>query len=92
MSRFPGYTPKPDEDYDVELPWVSGNYLQTLGIPLLAGRYFSSADSATATKVIIVNETLRDTSLAACRTPSATCQPARTAGNRFHDRWRSARC
>jgi len=52
-----GYTPKPDEDYNVELPWVSDHYLQTLGIPLVAGRYFSPADSATATKVIIVNET-----------------------------------
>jgi putative ABC transport system permease protein len=52
-----GYTPKPDEEYDVELPWVSDNYLQTLGIPLVAGRYFSPADSATATKVTIVNET-----------------------------------
>jgi putative ABC transport system permease protein len=51
-----GYTPPPDEDYNVELPWVSDNYLQTLGIPLVAGRYFSPADSATATKVIIVNE------------------------------------
>jgi predicted permease len=44
-------------DYDVELPWVSDHYLQTLGIPLIAGRYFSPADSATATKVAIVNET-----------------------------------
>jgi putative ABC transport system permease protein len=52
-----GYTPKPDEDYNVELPWISDNYLQTLGIPLVAGRYFSPADSATATKVTIVNET-----------------------------------
>ena len=52
-----GYTPKPDEEFDVELPWVSDNYLQTLGIPLAAGRYFSPADSATATEVIIVNET-----------------------------------
>jgi putative ABC transport system permease protein len=46
-----------DEDYNVELPWVSDHYLQTLGIPLIAGRYFSPADSPTATKVTIVNET-----------------------------------
>jgi putative ABC transport system permease protein len=55
--KVSGYTPKPNEDYTVELPWVSDNYLQTLGIPLVAGRYFSSSDSATATKVLIVNET-----------------------------------
>jgi putative ABC transport system permease protein len=51
-SRVPA-----DEDYDVEVPWVSNHYLQTLGIPLVAGRYFSPTDSATATKVAIVNET-----------------------------------
>jgi putative ABC transport system permease protein len=51
-----GYTPKPDEDFDVELPWVSTGYLQTLGVPLVAGRYFTSADAATGTKVAIVNE------------------------------------
>ena len=34
-----GYTPKPDEEFDVELPWVSNGYLQTLGVPLVAGRY-----------------------------------------------------
>jgi len=27
-----GYTAKPDEDFDVELPWVSDGYLQTLGV------------------------------------------------------------
>jgi putative ABC transport system permease protein len=47
---------KTDEDYSVELPLVSDNYLQTLGIPLVAGRYFSAGDSATASRVIIVNE------------------------------------
>jgi putative ABC transport system permease protein len=51
-----GYTPKPDEAFDVELPWVSDNYLQTLGVQLLAGRYFTSADTATSTKVAIVNQ------------------------------------
>jgi len=52
-----GYTPPPNDDYDVELPWVSNGYLQTLGIPLLAGRYFNAGDTATSQKVAIVNET-----------------------------------
>jgi putative ABC transport system permease protein len=52
-----GHPLKPDEDYNVELPWVSDHYLETLGIPLVAGRYLSAADSATATKVMVVNET-----------------------------------
>ncbi len=51
-----GYTPPPNEEYDVELPWVSDGYLQTLGVPLLAGRYFSAGDTATSQKVAIVNE------------------------------------
>jgi predicted permease len=50
-----GYTPKPDEEFDVELPWVSNGYLQTFEIPLLAGRYFSASDTATSQKVAIVN-------------------------------------
>ena len=55
--KVSGYTPPPNDDYDVELPWVSDSYLQTLGIPLIAGRYFNSADTATSDKVAIVNET-----------------------------------
>jgi predicted permease len=51
-----GYTPKPDEDFDVELPWVSTGYLQALGVPLVAGRQFNSGDTATSQKVAIVNE------------------------------------
>jgi predicted permease len=51
-----GYTPAPDEEFDVEVPWVSNQYLQALGVPLVAGRYFTSADTATSQKVAIVNE------------------------------------
>jgi predicted permease len=51
-----GYTPKPDEEFDVELPWVSNDYLQTLGVPLVAGRYFNAGDTATSEKVAVVNE------------------------------------
>ncbi len=51
-----GYTPKPDEDFDIELPWVSNGYLQALGVPLVAGRYFSPSDTATNQKVAVVNE------------------------------------
>ena len=51
-----GYTAGPDEEFDVELPWVSDGYLQTLGVPLVTGRYFSASDTATSQKVAIVNE------------------------------------
>ena len=38
-------------NYDV----IAGHYLQALGIPLLAGRYFSKQDGPNASKVAIVN-------------------------------------
>jgi predicted permease len=38
-------------NYDV----ITGHYLQTLGIPLLRGRYFSMQDGPNSTKVAIVN-------------------------------------
>ena len=52
----PGYTPPPDEDFNIELPWVSNGYLQTMGIPLVTGRYFAASDTASSNKVAIVNE------------------------------------
>ncbi|HTD54183.1 MAG TPA: ABC transporter permease, partial [Silvibacterium sp.] len=51
-----GYKPKPDEEFDVELPWVSTGYLETLGVPLIAGRIFNASDTATSQKVAVVNE------------------------------------
>jgi len=51
-----GYKPKPDEEFDIELPWVSDGYLQTLGVPLIAGRMFNASDTATSQKVSVVNE------------------------------------
>jgi len=51
-----GYTPKPDEDFNVELPWVSNDYFQTMSIPLLVGRTFNAGDTVTSDKVAVVNE------------------------------------
>ena len=51
-----GYAGKPDEEFDVELPWVSNGYLQTLEVPLVAGRYFNAGDTATSQRVAVVNE------------------------------------
>ena len=53
-----GYTPKLNEDFDIELPWVSDGYLQTMGIPLVAGRYFNAGDTVTSQQVAVVNESL----------------------------------
>ena len=51
-----GYTPKEEEDMDAELPFVTPGYFSTLGIPLLAGREFTPADTTAAQKIAIVNE------------------------------------
>jgi predicted permease len=43
---------------DADASWdrVSANYLQNLGVPLLRGRYFTTADNETAAPVAIVNQ------------------------------------
>jgi predicted permease len=52
-----GFPTKPDDpEFTVELPFVSNGYLQTLGVPLKAGRQFQSSDTATSQRVAIVNE------------------------------------
>ncbi len=51
-----GYTAPPDDDFDVEKEFISPAFLQTLGIPLLTGRAFTEADTATGQQVAIVNQ------------------------------------
>lgn len=52
-----GFARKPgDEEFDAECPQVSNGYLQTLGVPLLAGRLFAPSDTATSLHVAVVNE------------------------------------
>ena len=51
-----GYSEKPDEDMNVELPNVSASYFTTLQMPLVAGRTFTGQDSAQSQKVAVVNE------------------------------------
>jgi predicted permease len=53
-----GYKPAPKEDINSILNRVSGQYFETAGISLVAGRPISPADSATSLKVVVVNQTL----------------------------------
>jgi predicted permease len=47
------------ENYPVAFPRiVDHRYLQTMHIPLRAGRYFDERDNSTTDKVIVINETL----------------------------------
>jgi putative ABC transport system permease protein len=56
-----GYVPPPGADLNIATPaQVAGDYLQAMGIPLLAGRFFTPADTANAQLVAIVNHKLAE--------------------------------
>jgi ABC-type antimicrobial peptide transport system permease subunit len=44
--------------------WTGARYFETIGVPLLAGRDFTDGDTATAPRVVIVNDVLATTLLA----------------------------
>jgi len=51
-----GYTAKEGEDMNPHVNCVGPGYFETMGIPLVAGRGFTAADSPTAPKVAVVSE------------------------------------
>jgi predicted permease len=51
-----GYSLRPGDDTDAMYDYIGPNYFSTMGIPLIAGREFSDADTATSPKVCIINE------------------------------------
>ena len=54
--RVEGFARGPDTDANTRLNMVGPAFFRTLGIPLLAGREFTSADRIGSPKVAIVNE------------------------------------
>ena len=53
------YTPRPgDMQSHCYHSVIFGNYLQTMGIPLLRGRYFTEQDGPTSTHVLIISEAI----------------------------------
>jgi predicted permease len=48
----------PENSDTVAITAVSPHYFQTLGIPLVSGRFFGARDRRDATKVAIINETM----------------------------------
>jgi len=54
--QIDGYQAKEDEDMGVAQNKIGPGYFATLGIPLLAGRDFTSADGPKAPQTVIVNE------------------------------------
>jgi predicted permease len=56
-----GQVPPPGAGLNVDSHTVVlGNYFQTLGIPLIRGRFFNDADKLKSIPVVIVNKTLAD--------------------------------
>lgn len=53
-----GYIPAPKENMTTMLNRVSGRYFETVGIPILAGRSITPADTATTAKVVVVSQSL----------------------------------
>ncbi len=53
-----GYTPGPKENMVSILNRVSGQYFETAGISIAAGRGITAADTASSLKVAVVNQTL----------------------------------
>jgi predicted permease len=53
-----GYTPGPKENMVSVLNRVSGQYFETTGISIVAGRGITPADTANSLKVVVVNQTL----------------------------------
>jgi predicted permease len=53
-----GYTPAPKEDMVSILNRVSGQYFETAGIKIVAGRPITPQDTASSLKVAVVNQTI----------------------------------
>src|ERR1700756_5129217 len=54
----PGHTTGRTEDMRVSCNTVAPKFFATMGVPLLWGRDFTAADSATAPKVAIISESM----------------------------------
>jgi predicted permease len=58
MIEIAGHPPSSETSDDTGSSWdrVSANYLQNLGVPIVRGRYFTTADNETTAPVAIVNQ------------------------------------
>lgn len=55
---IPGYTPAPKENMNSKLNRVSGQYFETAGIKIVAGRAINDSDTANRQKVAVINEAI----------------------------------
>jgi putative ABC transport system permease protein len=59
--KVPGYQPPTGVEPLVYLNWVTPGFFSTMRTPLLAGRAFDARDSATSTRVVVINRLLANT-------------------------------
>ncbi len=52
-----GYTPRPDENMNIDYNEVAPGYFHTMSIPVVEGREFTSEDNEKSRPVIIINQT-----------------------------------
>jgi predicted permease len=52
----PGFPHRSEEDGSIAVNWVGPNYFETMGIPLVAGRAFSSGDNDQTPRVAVISE------------------------------------
>jgi predicted permease len=57
IIEVPGFTPRMASDKEIHLAAVSPEYFETLAVPMLLGRRFTTRDDRGAPKVAILNET-----------------------------------
>jgi predicted permease len=53
-----GRAPGPEADREIYMNWVAPRYFETLGVPLIAGRDFSSHDTLESPRVVILSQTM----------------------------------
>ena len=63
-SNFTPEGYRPGDDTDAMYDFMGPNYFSTMGIPLIAGREFTEADTTASPKVCIINEKLAQRSFA----------------------------
>jgi predicted permease len=55
---LPGYIPRNDEEASVQVNLVGPKFFETMGMPLLLGRDFTSQDGENAPRVAVINGTM----------------------------------
>jgi putative ABC transport system permease protein len=69
----------PSERPYSDMAWVSLDYLKTIGVPLVAGRWFTEADDAQSPPVLVVNQAFAEKYFPGERAVGKRMEPGATA-------------